>query len=76
MINERSKKMYRTSESFLFRIVPWFIGFVFALILSIWIISGILAFKSLDAINEKGLKGVVEQVWCGKDTDCKLPEVK
>lgn len=68
--------MHRTSGDFLFRIVPWFIGFVFVLIVSIWIIGGILAFKSFDAINEKGLKGVIEQMWCGKDANCKLPEIK
>lgn len=60
----------------LFRIVPWFIGFVFVLIVSIWIVGGILVFKSVDAINEKGLRGVVEQVWCGKESNCKLPEIK
>lgn len=68
--------MYRSSKSFVFRIVPWFIGFAFVLIISICIIGGILAFKSFDVITEKGLKGVAEQVWCGKNDNCKLPEVK
>lgn len=60
----------------MFRIVPWFIGFVAMLIVSIWIVGGILVFKFVDAINEKGLRGVAEQVWCGKEPNCKLPEVK
>ena len=67
---------YDVGGSWIFRFVPWFIGFVFILVISGWILIGFFAYKSVDAINDKGLKGVVEQVWCGKDTECKLPEVK
>lgn len=58
------------------KIVPWFIGMVFVFIIASWITMGVIAYKSIDAVNEHGVKGVIESVWCGKDTDCKLPESK
>jgi hypothetical protein len=67
---------YDVGGSWIFRIVLWFIGFVFMLVISGWILIGFFAYKSVYAINDNGLKGVVEQVWCGKDTECKLPEIK
>lgn len=61
----------------LFKIVPWFIGIVFVVIIAGWIAMGVIAYKSVDAIDKHGLKGVAERVWCGKSADdCKLPEVK
>jgi hypothetical protein len=36
---------------------------------------GYLVVKGVGAVDEKGLKGVVEQVWCGKAADCKLPDI-
>lgn len=59
----------------LFKIVPWFIGFTFVLIILLWIVMGVLMYKSVESVNEVGLKGMTEQIWCGKDTNCKLPEV-
>lgn len=66
----------RVSGDFLFRIVPWFIGFCFVLIITIWIVGGVVLYKSVDTVNEKGVKGVIEGLWCGKEPNCKLPEVK
>jgi hypothetical protein len=58
----------------LFKVVPWFIGFVFVLILLYWIVVGVILVKSADAINEQGLRGVIERIWCGKEAkDCQLP---
>lgn len=59
----------------LFKIVPWFIGLVFTLIILVWIVMGVLMYKGIDSVNEVGVKGITEQLWCGKDTNCKLPEV-
>lgn len=50
-----------------------FSGIVFVLMISIWIFGAVLTYKVVDQVNEQGLKGVVEQVWCGKDADCKQP---
>jgi hypothetical protein len=59
----------------MFKLIPWFIGAVFAIIISSWIVRGYLVVKGVGAVDEKGLKGVVEQVWCGKAADCKLPDI-
>jgi hypothetical protein len=59
----------------MFKLIPWFIGAVFTLIICYWIAIGYVVVKGLGAIDEKGLKGVVEQVWCGKAADCKLPDI-
>ena len=59
----------------IFKIFPWVFGLVFTLIISCWISMGYLAVKSVDSIDQKGIKGLAEQVWCGKEIDCKLPEV-
>lgn len=58
----------------MFKIVPWFIGFVFFVVILGWITMGVLAYKTIDAVGDKGLKGVAEQVWCGKADKCTLPE--
>lgn len=60
----------------LFKIGPYFIVFVFVLILTYWIVLGVIVYKSADVISTEGLSGVVENIWCGKKPDCKLPEVK
>jgi hypothetical protein len=59
----------------LFKIVPWFIGLAFTLIILGWIVMGVLMYKGISSVNEVGAKGMVEQLWCGKDTNCKLPDV-
>jgi hypothetical protein len=57
------------------KIFPWFFGAVFTLIICYWIAIGYVVVKGVGAVDEKGLKGVVEQVWCGKAADCKLPDI-
>ena len=61
-------------STFFSKIFPWFFFAVFALIIGGWIVTGYVVVKGVGAIDENGLKGVVEQVWCGKAADCKLPE--
>ena len=66
----------RSSGDWIFRIFPFFFGFILFVIVTGWIVMGVVAYKSINAVNEKGLKGVAEQVWCGKEnTDCKLPDL-
>lgn len=57
----------------LHKIVPYFIALVFVFIVCSWIFMGVIAYKGATSINENGVKGVVEQLWCGKQPDCKLP---
>lgn len=42
-------------------IVLTFIG-----IIAFWAFVGTVAFKAADEINQNGVKGVIEDVWCGK----------
>lgn len=60
----------------LFKIVPIFIGIVFVLIISCWIIMGILVYKGSTQISEEGLSSIVHSLWCGKRSDCKVPGVE
>jgi hypothetical protein len=60
-------------STFFSKIFPWFFGAVFALIIGGWIVTGYVVVQGVGAVDEKGLKGVAEQVWCGKAADCKLP---
>jgi len=57
------------------KLVKWFIGFVFVLILCQIIAMVYLFITGSAIIEEKGVKGLSERVWCGKDVKCKLPEI-
>ena len=50
-------------------------GISVIIIVGTWIVMGVLAYKTIDAVGERGVKGVVEEVWCGKDTQCSLPAI-
>ncbi len=52
----------------LFKLVSGFIAFVFAVIIAIWIAVAVLLNKGCHAIQDKGLKGITEQVWNGTNT--------
>lgn len=57
------------------RIVISFITLVFIAIITFWIFAGVFAVKAIDNVGEQGLRGSLEQLWCGKSADCKLPEI-
>lgn len=65
----------RRNFTIMSRIVTSFIVFVFIAIISFWIFAGVFAVKAVDNVGEKGLRGSLEQLWCGKTPDCKLPEI-
>ena len=44
-----------------------FITLVFILIVSVWIIIAIAAYKGIKAVNKTGLKHIIEEVYNGKD---------
>ena len=58
------------------KLFPWFFGFVVTCILAVWIFTAVLITQTVNTVADVGLKNVVEQVWCGKDAACKLPEMK
>ncbi len=53
----------------------WFCGYAVLCIVVVWMLMGLVS-TSVTTISEVGLKSVVEQVWCGKDTTCQLSETK
>jgi len=75
----RPGSMHRSSldmpMGWLFKVVPFFVCVVFALILAWYVFLGVLLVKGYDKIDEVGLKGAMESVWCGKQVDCKLPSL-
>lgn len=58
------------------KLFPWVFGFAVTSILAIWILTAVLITQAVTTVSDVGLKNVVEQVWCGKDAACKLPEMK
>ena len=57
----------------LFKVVPIFIAFVFILIITMWILGGVLVYKTAGAVEKDGVRGVIEKVWCGEQPNCRLP---
>ena len=56
---------------FMFRLISAAIAVVFVAIIGFWIFAGTMLFKAAGAVEEVGVKGVIEQVWCGsKNQDC------
>lgn len=59
------------------KIINWIVGTVFALSLVsaivFSILIGVVTVKAVDQVDEQGLRGVLEQLWCGKSVDCKIP---
>ena len=53
----------------LFKIAPVFIGSVFIIIILIWGLIAFVGVKGCNAVKDKGLKNVVEQVWTGPSND-------
>lgn len=49
------------------------LGLAFVLIILTWIFVAIVGFKTADSIKTEGIRGVIQNIWCGKDSDCKLP---
>lgn len=55
-------------------IVIALIVLVMVVIVGAWIVAGVTAATAVSEISDKGLRGVAEQLWCGKSADCKLPQ--
>jgi hypothetical protein len=56
----------RTGVKIVFGIVA--VGFV--VIVAFWIFMAVTVVKTADQVEQRGLKAVVEDVWCGKDKHC------
>ena len=55
--------------------VPWILGGVAVLMISWFIFVAYTMVNAVSIINEKGLSGFTEQVWCGKNVECELPKI-
>lgn len=52
-------------NDWMFKIFPWFFGFVFFLIISIIGLQAYVAYITVDAVQKDGIRGVAGQLWCG-----------
>lgn len=70
--SEFDKRFARNQRRFdiMFRVVSVIIGIVFIAVIAGWIFAGTVAYKAVDAVEEQGLKSVIENIWCGKDQKC------
>ena len=74
MFDRDFDRRFRQSQrrfDIMFRIVATIIALTFVGIVAFWIFAGTMVFKAVGEVDQKGLKGVVEQIWCGKEKpDC------
>lgn len=75
MLNHNSfnRDFARSQKRFniMFRLVATIISISFVAIVAFYIFAGVLVFKSAGEIQENGLQGVIQQIWCGaKNKDC------
>jgi hypothetical protein len=47
-----------------------FIVIVWIAIIAFWIFVGTAAFKTAGQVEERGLKAVIEEIWCGSGKKC------
>lgn len=64
---------FNSKKEFPFNMFPYFFGFVFFVIVSMIALQVYVGVVAVNQISENGLKGVSEQLWCGKDKsdECK-----
>ena len=49
----------------MFKVVPWFIGFVFVLVICMWIGYAVIGVTVYKEVKAKGLHSIFNQVWNG-----------
>ncbi|ARW57693.1 periplasmic protein [Serratia phage CHI14] len=57
----------RQSQSWMWKLFPWFFGFVFFMIVAGIAAEAYVLYVAVDAIKEEGLKSVVEVIWNGQE---------
>jgi hypothetical protein len=58
----------------MFRIVATFNALIVVAFIGLLVFAGVVAHRSVEAVQAVGVRGVVEQLWCGNSTDCALPK--
>ena len=51
----------------MFRVVTTVIALGFVAIVAFWIFAGFVAVKAVGEVEQQGVKGIVEQIWCGNN---------
>lgn len=64
---DRRFERARKRHDMMFRIVMTIIVITFIAIISFWIFAGTVVIKAMNQVEQHGVRGVVEQIWCGKD---------
>lgn len=54
----------------MFGVATTFIVIVWIAIIAFWIFAGTTAIKAADQVEQRGLKAVVEDIWCGPNNKC------
>jgi len=63
---DRSQRTF----NIMFRIAATMIALTFVGIFLFWAFVGFTAVKAADEVEQKGLKAVIERIWCGPDNHC------
>ena len=64
---KRNKNQFQKRHDFMFNIIATIIMVGFVGIVVFWVWVGATLVQSAGAIQEQGLKSVIESVWCGKN---------
>lgn len=65
---DRRFEKARRRHDMMFRVVMTLFVIAFITIVCFWIFVGTVAVNTVTQVDQHGIKGVVEQIWCGKDS--------
>jgi hypothetical protein len=54
----------------MFGVVVGFIAVVFIAVIAFWIFMAATVVKASDQVEQRGLKAVIEEIWCGPEKKC------
>jgi hypothetical protein len=54
----------------MFRVVATIIVIGWIAMIAFWIFAGTTVVKAADQVEQRGLKAVIEEIWCGPNNKC------
>jgi hypothetical protein len=54
----------------MFGVAITFIVICWIAMIAFWIFAGTTAIKAADQVEQRGLKAVIEEIWCGPNNKC------
>jgi plastocyanin domain-containing protein len=69
MYRSQFQKEQRTFN-IMFKAVVTIIVIGWIAIIAFWIFLGTVAVKAVDQVDQRGLKNVIEEIWCGPNNKC------